>query len=163
MICTGYNEHIISLLNNQQILWKLVLNDGTEIWSDFDIPESKDPWDRAKIYCNNNNKEILKVYVIVPGDIPILIYEDDNGLNEFFIIRGIIKDINNNDPMVYRYMSFGKLEDDNLIHVRKFYWPHYEFSQSEEIRTITDENKKLLYKKVKRCSEKCKCQEKEQI
>ena len=77
MICTGYNAHITGLLMQQQVLWKLILNDGTEIWSDFDVPDKKDPWVRARQYCNNNTKDIVEVKVIVPGQPEVQVFRND--------------------------------------------------------------------------------------
>ena len=159
MICTGYNAHITGLLMNQQILWKLILNDGTEIWSDFDLEGKKDPWDRARIYCNNNGKDIIEVRAIVPGQPEFTVYRDENGLDKILIVRGVCKDIYGVDETVYGFMTFGKLEDDGLIHVKRFYWPDCAFGTSEEIRKVTPENEVLLYKKIKRCSGDCTCQE----
>lgn len=157
MICTGYNAHITSLLMKQQILWKLILNDGTEVWSDFDLPETKDPWTRARHYCNNNSKDIIEVKVVIPGNPEQTVFRDENGLDKIFLIRGMAKDINDTGETIYSFMSFGKVEDDGLIHVKKFYWPECSFGASEEIREVTPENEKLLYKKITRCSDDCKC------
>ena len=162
MICTGYNEHITKLLMNQQILWKLILDNGTEIWSDFDIEGQKDPWTRARHYCNNNNKNIVEIKVIVPGNPEHTVFQDSNGLDNILIIRGMAKDINDTGETIFSFMSFGKLESDGLIHVKRFYWPECSFGISEEVREVTIENEKLLYKKTKRCSDNCKCQEKKQ-
>jgi hypothetical protein len=162
MVCTGYNQHITSLLMRQELLWKLVLSDNTEIWSDYDNGK-KDPWQRAKIFCNNNNKTIISLYVLIPGAVPELVYHNEEGLDNFFVIRGILKDVHDIDTTVYRYLSFGKIEEDDKIHVKKFYWPECKFGTTEEIREITPENEKLLYRKIKRCSDDCTCQSKEQI
>jgi hypothetical protein len=148
---------------NQQILWKLLLNDGTEIWSDFDLENKKDPWTRARHYCNNNNKNIVQVKVIIPGNPEQLVWENSNGLDNILIVRGMAKDINDSGETVYSFMTFGKVEEDELIHVKRFYWPECKFGTTEEIREITPENEKLLYRKIKRCSDDCTCQSKEQI
>lgn len=162
MICTGYNKHITSLLMNQQILWKLILNDGTEIWSDFDLPNEKDPWTRAKQYCNNNGKQIVEVRVIVPGQSEVTVFNDVAGLNNILIVRGISKDINDSSETIYSFMTFGKLEEDGFIHTKKFYWPECAFAVNDEIRELTPENQKLLYTKIITCSESCKCQKDKQ-
>ena len=162
MICTGYNAHIMQLLDKNEILWKCILSDGKTVLSDFDN-DQKDPWTRLKHYCNNNGLDIVEVRVMCPGVPEQEIYKDENGLSNIFIIRGMCKDLNDSSEQVYKYMCFGKLESDNKIHVKKFYWPEFKMSEIYEIRSLTEENEKLLYKKVKRCSEKCKCQKKEQI
>lgn len=160
MICTGYNSHILNLLDKQMILWKCVLENGTEVLSDFDIPDAKDPWTRLKNYCNNNNLNIIEVRVICPGMPEQTIFKDKNGLDNFFIIRGASKDILDSDDIVFRFMSFGILKDDGNIHVKKFYWPQFALGQSEEIRNLTEENKHLLFKKIKICGDNCSCQTK---
>lgn len=162
MICTGYNSHITGLLMSQQILWKLVLSNGTEVWSDFDLPDTEDPWTRARNYCNENNLDIVEVRVIVPGQPESLVYRDESGLDKILIVRGVCKDIYGIDEVVYGFMTFGKVEDDGLIHVKRFYWPECAFGTSEEIRKITMDNEQLLYYRNKPCGEKCKCQKKEQ-
>ena len=146
----------------QQILWKLILDDGTEIWSDFDLPEQKDPWTRARHYCNNNNKDIIEVKVIVPGQPEVMVFKDNDGLNNILIVRGMAKDINDSGETIYSFMTFGKLEEDGLIYVKKFYWPECAFAVNDEIRELTPENQKLLHTKINRCSESCKCQKDKQ-
>jgi len=163
MICSGYNSHIMELLGRQELLWKCVLSDGTNALSDFDLPDAKDPWTRLKIYCNNNNLDIVEVRVISPGMPETLIYQDPNGLDNIFMIRGMCKDITDDGGQVFKFMCFGKLEDDGKIHVKKFYWPQFELGESEEIRGMTEDNDKLLYKKRKKCKENCECQSNEQI
>lgn len=158
MICTGYNSHITGLLMQQQVLWKLILNDGTEIWSDFDIPNQKDPWTRARQYCNNNNKDIIEVKVIVPGQPEYQVFRNESGLDGLLIIRGTAKDVNDSGETIYSFVTFGKIEDDGLIHVRRFYWPECAFGTSEEIREITPENQNLIYYRINRCGEDCSCQ-----
>ena len=61
MICTGYNSHITGLLMNQQILWKLILENGLEVWSDFDVENLEDPWTRARKYCNEYELNIVEI------------------------------------------------------------------------------------------------------
>ena len=162
MICTSYNQHTMKLLHSGEILWRCILSDGTSAISDFDIEDQKDTWTRLKIYCYNNNLNITEVKVICPGMPEETIFEDKNGLDNFFISRGISKDITDNDTMTYKYMCFGILKDDNKIHVKKFHWPEFALAQNEEIRELTLENDNLMYKQNKRCKENCKCQSKEQ-
>lgn len=162
MICTGYNKHVTNLLDKQEILWKCILDDGTQVLSDFDLEGEKDPWTRLKIYCNNNQKDIVEVRVMCPGMPETTIYKDDNGLDQFFIIRGVFKDLTDDDAMVFKYMSFGKLEEDGKIHVSRFYWPEFNLIEASEVRNVTPENLELLYKKKKLCGDNCTCQKDEQ-
>lgn len=160
MICRGYNQHIINLLSRQQILWKCTLSDGTEVLSDFDVPEMKDPWTRLRIYCYNNNLSIIKVEVMIPGDSPREVYSDENGLDNILIIRGISKDINDVEETTYSFMTFGQLKDDNTIEVTRFYWPECKFGTYSEIRQLTPENEELLFRQRKNCGDDCSCQTK---
>jgi hypothetical protein len=163
MICTGYNSHILSLLEKQEILWKCILNDGTQVWSDFDVPEQKDPWTRLKNYCNNNNnKYITEVKVLCPGMPETSIYKDENGLDNFLITRGMIRDLTDDADMVFRFMCFGKLNNQGTIDVTKFYWPEFELKEASEVRQMTPENDSLMYKRRKICGDDCTCPSNEQ-
>ena len=163
MICTGYNQHVLSLLDNQEILWKCILDDGTQVLSDFDVPDEKDPWTRLSIYCYNYNKNMVEVTALCPGMPETSIYKDEEGLDNFFITRGVTKDLNEDNGVVFRFMCFGKLNEEGSISVTKFYWPEFELKQSSEVRLMTPENNALMYKKRKTCGDSCKCQSKEQI
>jgi hypothetical protein len=158
MICTGYNEHITGLMMGQQVLWKCIFDDGTEGWSDFDLPDTKDPWTRVRQYCNNNNKDIVEVKVIVPGNPEHTVFKDPQGLDNILIVRGMAKDINDDSETVFGFITFGQLRDDNKIYTRRFYWPECSFGVYEEVRELTPENEDLLYKRKKICDENCTCQ-----
>jgi hypothetical protein len=160
MICKGYNEHIIGLLARQQILWKCTLDDGTEVLSDFDVPDKKDPWTRLRQYCYNNSKKITTVSVIIPGNPEQEVYSNPTGLDNILIIRGISKDINEVEETTYSFMTFGQLKEDNLIYVTRFYWPECRFGTPSEIRQLTPENEELLYRQRKTCGDDCSCQTK---
>jgi len=149
MICTGYNSHITRLLMNQQILWKLRLESGIEVWSDFDIEELSDPWTRAKEYCVKTKENIISVSVIVPGQPELAVFSDEKGLDSLLILRGVAKNITDTEETVYSFMTFGRLEEDGMIHTKKFFWPECSFLESEEIRELTHENRQLLYVKAK--------------
>jgi len=160
MICTGFNKDILSLLDKQEILWKCKLEDGIEVWSDFDVPDKKDPWTRLKEYCFNNDKKIIEVKVICPGMPEQVIFEDNEGLDNFFVIRGMSKELTDDSDMIYKFMSFGILKEDGKFHVKKFYWPQFALGESEEVREPTTENIELSFKKRKKCKDDCKCQQK---
>jgi hypothetical protein len=162
MICTKINDYIIGLLNQQSILWKCVLDSGVEVWSDFDLPDKKDPWTRLKHYCQNNNAKIIEVRVVVPGNPENVVYADENGLDGIYMVRGIAKDLQDPENTSFSFMTFGKLGDDGKIYVKRFYWPACEFGQYEEVREMTPENEELLYRKRKSCGDNCQCQSNEQ-
>ena len=158
MICTGYNERITGLLMSQQILWKCIFDDGTEGWSDFDLPDAKDPWTRVRQYCNNNNKDIVEVKVIVPGNPEQTVFKDLDGLDNILIVRGMAKDISDDSETVFGFMTFGQLKEDCKIYTIRFYWPECAFGTYEENRELTKENEALLYRRKKICDENCTCQ-----
>lgn len=149
MICTGYNSHITQLLMNQQILWKLRLSSGIEVWSDFDVEGLSDPWTRAMEYCWKTGEDVISVSVIVPGQPESLVFHDESGLDGLLILRGTAKNITDTEETLYAFMTFGRLEDDGMIHVKKFFWPECSFLESEEVRELTPENERLLYVKEK--------------
>jgi hypothetical protein len=160
MLCTSFNKDILLLLDKQEILWKCILDNGTEVWSDFDASDKKDPWTRLKEFCFNNNIKVIEVRVLCPGMPEQTIFQDDNGLDKFFIIRGLCKELTDNTDVIYKFMSFGIVKSDNKIHVKKFYWPQFALGEDEEIREITPEHEKLLFKKRIMCEDNCKCREK---
>jgi hypothetical protein len=145
MVCTGYNSYITSLIMKQQLLWKLTLDDGSEVWSDFDLPGVPDPWTRAKQYLKAVERKVVRVSAIAPGQPEMPVLENPDGLTGFFIMRGSAKSINDTEETVYCFLSFAKLEEDGLLHVKKFFWPECSLLESEEIRELTPENKSLLY------------------
>jgi len=164
MICRQYNPNIRSLIvDNKLVLWKCVLSNGEEAWSDY-YTEGKDPWIRLKHYCNNNNINIVEVKVIAYGIREQTVYKDEQGLDGIFIIRGISKDLSaSSEKIIYNYLAFGKLnKETNLIETQKFYWPECTFDQVYEEREITPDNKEFMYFKRKTCNENCGCQNKEQ-
>ena len=161
MICTKYNADIRKLINNKHILWKCYLSDNTEVWSDF--YNEKDPWVRLKEYCTENKIDINKVTVLVIGAKEETVFEDSDGLDGIFIIRGIIKDLFNPDSTEYKYMAFGKINTStSKIDVVKYYWPQCDFDSYKEIREITPENLKLMFLKSKKCKDSCQCQKNKQ-
>lgn len=165
MICKAYNAHIRKLIDQQNILWKCILSDGTEVWSDFNSPEyEKDPWTRLKIYCANNNLNINKVIVLAIGAREETVFEDENGLDGIFIVRGMSRDLMVDSSIEYKFVSFGLLnKDTDTILVKKYFWPECAFEKNIEERLLTLDNEKLMFFKKKMCGDNCKCQSIEQI
>jgi hypothetical protein len=166
MLCTSFDSHIRKLrIEKHEVIWKCILSDGKEAWSDFDREGHKDPWTKLKEYCNNNNVDIVEVRVSAVGIPEQTVYINSKGMDGFFISRGISKDLfieNDQDSITYKYLVFGKLSDSgDQIYVKKFYWPECKFSETLEIRAITEDNMKLMYFKRKTCGENCTCQENE--
>lgn len=154
MICTNYNAHITQLLLDQRVLWKCVLDDGTQVFSDFDMPNEKDPWTKLKQYCYNNARNIVAVYAIVPGQPEYLIHSDIDGMDNILLMRGDSKNVDDLGSTVYSFITFGMLKEDGLIHIQRFFWPECVLHVHSEIRVLTPENESLLYKKRRTC----KCQ-----
>lgn len=161
MICKSYNQNIRELIMDRKIvLWKCILSNGEEAWSDFIA--MNDPWVKLKNYCYNNNVNILEVRVLALGIREQTVFEDKDGLDGLIITGGISKDISDDSGLTYSFLSFGLLDKEkNEIKVKKFFWPECEFDDYEEVRTVTEENKEKILHKRKVCGEHCSCQEKE--
>ena len=147
MICTQYNAHIIKLLKAPTILWKCILDDGTEVLSDFDNGDDKDPWTRLKEYCQENYKNIIEARAMPPGMPEFTVFYNSSGLDGLMIKRGVAKSLFDGVENTYQFLVFGLLNADGKIHVRNFYWPQCELGIDEEIRELTEENKQILWRK----------------
>jgi len=150
-VCTGFDAYIRSLrVDRQEVIWKCILSNGQEVWSDFDRPEvDEDPWTRLKKYCNENSLDIVEVKVNAVGIPEQSVYVNPKGMDGFFITRGMSKDLfddSGNTGITYKYLAFGKLSDSkDVVYVKKFYWPECRFSENLEKRQATEENLKLMY------------------
>ena len=72
-----------------------------------------------------------------------IVFEDENGLDGFFILRGFSKDIdmNTGDGPSYQHMTFGILKDDlQHVEVKKYSWPECSFVDFAQVRKTTQEN-----------------------
>lgn len=167
MICTSFNAHIRKLrVENKEIIWKCKLDDGIVVWSDFDVENIPDPWTRLKQHCKDNGRKVIEVWVGSMGIPEQKVFENPNGIDGFFITRGISKDLflaDTENGITYKYLAFGKLSDSgDKVFVKKFYWPECKFSENFETREVTEDNIALMIFNPP-CSENCKCQKKEQI
>jgi hypothetical protein len=150
VICTSVDQHIKSLIRNVEILWKVTLNDGTVVYSDFYRPKiDLAPWLRLKNHCIKTNTFVIKVECIMLGVDPLVMFEDENGLDGILILRGSSKDITINDDgdpgIAYKHLIVGVLRADNdIIDVRKFSWPENVLEPFEQTRKLTIDNLKLM-------------------
>lgn len=150
MICTRINEHIKTLIRDLEILWCAVLNDGTEVYSDYYIDDLPPPWIRLKEYCEKEKKYIKTIKCIMFGADPFIMFHDESGLDGIFVVRGMSKDIVINDDgidngLAYKHLIVGLLEDNMTdIHVKKFSWPENELEPYNQSRVLTNDNFSIM-------------------
>ena len=162
MLCKSYNPQIRSLIvDHKLVIWKCILSNGDEVWSDY-YTEEKDPWIRLKEHCSNNAINITEVKVLAYGIREQTVFQNDDGLDGIFIIRGASKDLlASSDGITYNYLAFGKLnKETQLIETTKFYWPECAFDEHYEERVLTENNQKMMHFQKKLCSDNCTCQSK---
>jgi hypothetical protein len=145
MICTVRDEHIRKLIMEDiSMTWKCTLDDGTIVWGDYERPGvAESPWVRLQKFCKENGRCIAKAQVIVMGAPEEIVFEDEDGLDGFFIARGFSKDIDmvTGDGPSYQHMTFGLLEDDlERVDIKKYSWPECEFEDFSQKRKATQEN-----------------------
>ena len=134
MICTVRDEHIRKLIMEDiSMTWKCTLDDGTIVWGDYErpgLPES--PWLRLQRHCEENGRVVTKAQVIVMGAPEEVVFEDENGLDGFFIARGFSKDIDmvTGDGPSYQHMTFGLLNENLEVEIKKYSWPECQFWNS---------------------------------
>lgn len=149
MICTTIDPFIKEKIKNLEILWCVTLSNGTLVYSDYERPETENPWIRLKKYCADNNLFPTKVEVIMFGAERAVVFEDDNGLDGLFIVRGSGRDIDvgSGEPgLSYKHLVVGLLRNnEDVIDVRKYSWPQNEFEKFEQTRSLTEDNAKLMF------------------
>ena len=144
MICTVRDEHIRKLIMEDiSMTWKCTLDDGTIVWGDYERPGVQEsPWIRLQKFCEENGRCVSKAQVIVMGAPEEVVFESENGLDGFFIARGFSKDIDmvTGDGPSYQHMTFGLLNDNLEVEVKKYIWPECEFMEFTQKRMMTQEN-----------------------
>ena len=145
MICTPRDNHIRKLIMEDiSMTWKCTLDDDTIVWGVYERPGVEEsPWLRLQEYCEENGRCVCKAQVIVMGAPEEIVFEDENGLDGFFILRGFSKDIdmNTGDGPSYQHMTFGILKDDlQHVEVKKYSWPECSFVDFAQVRKTTQEN-----------------------
>lgn len=149
-ICTTIDQHMKSLIRSVEILWRVTLNDGTVVHSDYYRPRFDEaPWYRLKNHCLKTSTFVTKVECIMLGIDPLVMFEDQNGLDGLFILRGSSKDITINDDgdpgIAYKHLIVGVLRPEgDIIDVRKFSWPENILEPFEQTRKLTIDNLKLM-------------------
>lgn len=149
MICTHIDSYIKNLIRNLEMLWVATLNDGTKVYSDYERPTTSDhPFIRLKKHCEQNNQYVIKVEALMFGAPHTIMFEDKNGLDGLFILRGSSRDIKietGETSPSYKQLVVGLLRDDeDIIDIRKFCWPENSIEPFNQTRLITPENAKLM-------------------
>lgn len=148
MLTTRIDEFIKASIKNLELLWKATLSDGTIVYSDYERPEVPHVWERLRSHCQNNDLCVVKIEIIMFGTNVQTVFENENGLDGFFIVRGTGKDLNlssEENGVCYKHLAVGLLRDnEDFIDVRKYCWPQNEFEQFEQVRSLTPENAKLM-------------------
>jgi hypothetical protein len=149
MICSQIDSYFKTLIRNLEMLWIATLNDGTKAYSDYDRPGITEvPWLRLKKYCEDNNKFIIKIEAIMFGAPQVTMFEDENGLDGVFIMRGASKDITIETGECgpsYKQLVVGLLRDnEDVIDIKKFCWPENALEPFNQNRLLTSENAKLM-------------------
>jgi hypothetical protein len=148
MICNTIDQFIKEKIKNLDILWCATLNDGTTVYSDYERSNLDNPWNRLRGHCSENNLFVTKIEVIMFGAERQAIFEDSNGLDGFFIVRGSSRDINigtGETGPSFKQLAAGLLrENEDIIDVKKYCWPQNEFEQFEQTRLLTPDNAKLM-------------------
>ena len=149
MICTTQDSYIRQLIMEDiAILWKCTLNDGTVVWSDYERPGvTEGPLTRLGAHCKKEDLFITKIQVIVMGAPEEVLFEDPNGLDGVFIVRGTSRDIDmvTGDGPHYQHLTVGLLENNlENVDVRKFSFPECDFVSFVQRRNLTPENVKWM-------------------
>ncbi len=149
MLCTKQDSYIHKLLMEDiEILWKCTLTDGQVVWSDYDRPgETESPWHRLMDFCDETGECITKVQALVFGAPQEILFDNPNGLDGLFVVRGVSKDINmeSGAATAFQHLTAGVLNDNlETVDVRKFSWPLCEFEAPVQTRMLTPENAQLM-------------------
>lgn len=148
-VTTEFDTYIQTLVRKLDILWTVQLSNGVTIYSDFDrYPEN--PWDRMIKYCRENNVHPVKVKNLMFGAPQVVMAEDPNGLDGFFIFRGSEKDIELDSgegiSISYKKLVVGVLNrETNLVDVKRFCWPENQLEPTFERRLLTELNLSSMY------------------
>lgn len=144
MICTSIDSYMQDLCYNQlYISWVVTLTDGTNVYGDYDRPGFDNPWIRLKKHCETNNVWPAKVKLHMFGAPEELFFEDPNGLDGVFIVRGMAKDqaMDGSHSQSYQTLTVGLLRDDcSCIDIGKYTWPISNLEKRNSARVLTKEN-----------------------
>lgn len=144
MLCTHRDGYFKKLIQTDlMISWKLELTDGTTVYGDYDRPNFENPWTRLKKYCEINNVVPKKIELHMFGAPRKVFFEDENGLDGVFIMRGMAKDqaMDGSHSSSFQTLTVGLLRDDcSCIDVVKYTWPFDLFEKENQTRILTQDN-----------------------
>lgn len=144
MICTSIDSYVEQLCYHElMISWQITLTDGTKVYGDYDRPGFENPWVRLKEHCNTNDVYPSKIELHMFGALPETFFEDDNGLDGVFVMRGMAKDqaMDGSHSQSFQTLTVGLLRDDcSCIDVSKYTWPINNFESKTSTRVLTKEN-----------------------
>lgn len=148
MICSIQDSYVKGLIRNLEMLWCAYLNDGTIVYSDYERPGLDNPWNRLRNHCETNNLFITKIEVIMFGAPKTIMFENPDGLDGIFIVRGVSRDLNigTDEPgPSFKQLVVGLLRDnEDIIDVKKFCWPENQFESFTQTRSLTLDNARLM-------------------
>ena len=149
MICTEIDSYLSRYCyNDLYISWEITLSDGTKVYGDYDRPGFDNPWNRLKEHCAENNLCPVKVALHMFGAPPETFFEDPNGLDGVFVVRGMAKDqaMDGSHSQSFQTLTVGLLRDDcSCIDVSKYTWPISNFEQKSATRILTEENVSYMF------------------
>lgn len=158
MICTHRDQYMKTLTRSEMMIsWKIVLSDGTQVYGDYDRPDTENPWIRLKDHCGINDVAVTRVELHMLGTPKLVFFEDKNGLDGISIMRGIAKEqsMSGNHSQSFQTLTVSLLRDCcSWVDVKKYTWPINEIEEFNQVRAITKPN--LEYMIFKNGSEKLK-------
>lgn len=144
MICTAIDGYMEQLCYTElMISWQITLSDGTKVYGDYDRPGFENPWIRLKKHCESNNIIPVKIELHMFGAPHEIFFEDENGLDGIFVMRGMAKDqaMDGSHSQSFQTITVGLLRDDcSCIDVAKYTWPISQFEKRNSTRVLTFEN-----------------------
>lgn len=149
-VTTKYDVFIKDLIRAKEIVWIVTLASGTKVYSDYNRDGMAPPWVRLVEHMNTTGDHAVKVEAFALGAPNTTVIEDANGLDGFFIKRGVIKDVvlENSDyePLQSTRLICGLYDKSSeKIRVNIFNWPNNELFNNFETREVTEENMQHMY------------------
>ena len=158
MICTNFDGYMKRLCHEElMISWVITLTDGTTVYGDYERPGVDNPWIRLREHCEQNDVVPRKVELYMFGAEHKVFFEDENGLDGLFVMRGVAKDqaMDGSHSQSFQILTVGLLRDDcEYIDVSKYTWPHNNFEQKESVRGLSVKNlEQMIFKNGSRKKE----------
>jgi len=151
VICTEFDGYMKQLCHEQlMISWVITLTDGVVVYGDYERPQFENPWIRLREHCEKHDVLPSKVELYMFGAEHKVFFEDENGLDGLFIMRGVAKDqaMDGSHSQSFQTLTVGLLRDDcEHIDVAKYTWPHNDFEQKESVRGLSTKNlEQMIFK-----------------